>query len=92
MFPLCLSTTLEQITNTTRFTPIGDVAQAADPLSTVWFEMQKFDIGTKAPEIDVFKVVGQIWSAMSNVYGPVCIEVQGMTCLPFIEVEKTYED
>lgn len=92
IFPMCLSTTLSQITNSTRFAPIGEVSQSADPLSTVWFEMQKFDIGTVAPEIDIFKVVSQIWSAMSNVYGPVHIEVQGMTCLPFLSVEKSYED
>lgn len=92
MFQLCLSTTLEQIKSVTRFAPINVVPQAADPTQTVWFEMQKIDIGTKAPEVDIFKVVSQIWSAMSNVYGPVHVEVQGVTCLPFISVEKSYED
>ncbi|WP_378347284.1 hypothetical protein [Acinetobacter baumannii] len=92
VFHLCMPTVLNQIKQNTGFEPVNGFFQAADPTMTGWFEMERIVGIHQEPEIDLFKVVNQIWEAMSQVYGPVEIECAGLTCLPFVNVRKIYED
>lgn len=93
IYKLCMETVLSEIKRHTGFQPVLPVvAQSGEPTQTVWFEMEKVDYGTEAPEVDLFKVVRYVWFAMSNVYGPIRVEMEGLSCLPFFNIEKLYED
>ena len=92
IFHMCMPTVLSQIKQNTGFEPINGFFQAADPTQTAWFEMERIIGVHQEPEIDLFKIVNEIWAAMSNVYGPLEVECAGLTCLPFVNVRKIYEN